>query len=110
MRVRCLWSSLLSISMAMLCACPPQKESAAPPPPPPPPAATLTGVSPRTLSNATAQPLLVFGSGFTASMHLRLGAPFGLEIPLIADDATHAHAKLPATLTLDPETSEATAP
>lgn len=71
-----------------------------------PAAATLTGVSPRTTSNQFATPLLLFGRGFASGQKLRLGAPFGTEIPLHVDDDGHASAVLPAGLALPAETTE----
>jgi hypothetical protein len=69
----------------------------------------LTGVSPRTISNASAQPLLLFGT-FTPTMTLHVGPPFDLDVPLhlAAQTNTLASALLPATLSLPPEQVEAT--
>ena len=61
-------------------------------------AVSIAGISPRTVSNQTATPLLVFGRGFAAGQKLRLGAPFGVELALGVDDAEHAHALFPAGL------------
>lgn len=102
-------TSALVVTLAVLgAACPTAKDS--PPVDAGPPAASLTGVSPRTTSNQFATPLLLFGRGFAPGQKLRLGAPFGTEIPLTVDDDGHASAVLPAGLTLPPETTEAEAP
>lgn len=74
--------------------------------PPAPPSTTLSGVGPRTTSNQFATPLLVYGRGLEPGQRLRLGAPFGREIPLVVDDATHGHAIVPAGLPIAPETAE----
>jgi sugar lactone lactonase YvrE len=76
----------------------------------PEPASTLTGVSPRTVSNQTAQPLLVFGKGFADGMKLRLGPPFGRDLPLALVDETFASVVLPRDLTLPPSQPEVQVP
>jgi hypothetical protein len=70
----------------------------------------LTGVSPRTVSNETSQPLLFFGRGFQIGQRLHLGAPFDIDIPFIVDDDAHAHGVLPASLAIAGDKSDARAP
>lgn len=94
--------------------------SAAPPPPPravqvaAAPSATpslmLRDLGPRLISNQTAQPLALYGDGFTPGLMLSLGAPFSRELPLVVLDARHAYARLPADLTLSRELIQAQVP
>ncbi len=88
--------------------CHPAKR-AAPDAGPPPAAVTLTGVGPRSTSNETDEPLLLYGRGLRAGLKLHLGAPFERDLPLVVEDATHAHALLPAGLKLPDAAAEATA-
>ena len=70
----------------------------------------ITGISPRTLSNETTTPLLVFGRGLLAGHALRLGAPYQLNLELIIDDAGNAHALMPAGLTVAEHAAEVSVP
>lgn len=67
---------------------------------------TITGISPRTVSNQTSTPLLVFGRGLAAGQKLRLGAPFGQELPLGIDDDGSAHVVIPAGLAIAASAAE----
>lgn len=68
---------------------------------------SITGLSPRSTSNAFATPLLVFGRGLAAGQRLRLGAPCSMEVPLVVDDVLHAHALVPAGLQIPAAATEA---
>lgn len=69
---------------------------------------TLTGVSPRTLSNDTSQPLFLWGRGFRAGLRVRLGSPFERELPLAVVDDTCGSVRLPADVVLPSTMAEAT--
>ncbi|HUM12303.1 MAG TPA: MtsA protein [Myxococcaceae bacterium] len=73
------------------------------------PAPRLTDVGPRVVSNQTTQPLSIYGENLRRGMTLRLAAPFERTVPLTVVDSGHAHARLPADLTLPPETVQVTA-
>lgn len=69
----------------------------------------LTDVGPRVVSNQTTQPLSIYGENLRPGMTLRLAAPFERTVPLTVVDPGHAHARLPADLTLPPQTVQVTA-
>jgi hypothetical protein len=73
------------------------------------PEAALADVGPRVVSNQTAQPISLYGTHFRRGMRLRLGPPFDRTVPVTVVDEGHAHARLPADLTLPPETIQVTA-
>ena len=68
----------------------------------------LVDVGPRIVSNQTAQPLSLQGANFRRGMRLRVGPPFERTVPIAVVDTTHAYARLPADLTLPPETPQVT--
>jgi DNA-binding beta-propeller fold protein YncE len=70
----------------------------------------LHGVSPRTIGNDTANPLLVFGEGLVPGMKLRLGAPFERELPLDVLSDEVASCLAPDDLHLDPSVVEVRVP
>ncbi|HEY4222738.1 MAG TPA: MtsA protein, partial [Myxococcota bacterium] len=70
----------------------------------------LRGISPRSMSNETAQPLLLFGRGFSPTQKLHAGAPVDRDLALVIDDGTHAHALLPAGIALPPSATEVAVP
>jgi hypothetical protein len=69
----------------------------------------LADVGPRVVSNQTGQPLSLYGAHFRRGMRLRIGPPFDRLVPLTIVDGEHAHARLPADLTLPAETAQVTA-
>ncbi|MGZ6078743.1 MAG: MtsA protein [Myxococcaceae bacterium] len=72
------------------------------------PEGRLIDVGPRVVSNQTAQPISLYGENLRAEMKLRLAAPFDRTVPITVVDARHAYARLPADLTLQPETAQVT--
>ncbi len=72
------------------------------------PQARLVDVGPRVVSNQTGQPVALYGENFRQGMKLRLAAPFDRTVPMTVVDAGHAYARLPADLTLPPETAQVT--
>jgi DNA-binding beta-propeller fold protein YncE len=61
-----------------------------------PPEVRLDDVGPRVVSNQTAQPLALYGKGFSAAQRLWVGPPYGLDLPLTVVDERHAYVRLPA--------------
>jgi DNA-binding beta-propeller fold protein YncE len=74
--------------------------------PPPTVVVSLTGVSPRTVSNDTSQPLLVWGRGLRAGLRVSVGAPFQRDLPLAVVDDTFGSIRLPADLAVPAQTAE----
>ncbi|MGC4116128.1 MAG: MtsA protein [Myxococcales bacterium] len=70
----------------------------------------LTGVSPRSTSNETAQPLLLFGRSLKAAKKLHLGAPFNRDVPLEVVDNGFAAARLPSDLAMPSNMVEVSVP
>jgi len=68
----------------------------------------LTDVGPRMVSNQTSQPISLYGEALRRGTNLRLGPPFDRTVPMTVVDARHAFARLPADLTLPPETAQVT--
>ncbi len=81
-----------------------QRPSPKPPPPggSPPPSAHLLDVGPRLVTDETAAPIAVYGEGLATGMKLWLGAPLGVDLPLVAVDPGHAYGRLPPALAIDP--------
>jgi mono/diheme cytochrome c family protein len=68
------------------------------------------GTSPRTTSNESAEPLLLFGFGFAAGQRIHLGAPFERDLPIAVVDDKLASVRLPNDLVLPGQEVEATVP
>jgi hypothetical protein len=69
---------------------------------------SVTGVSPRTISNDTSQPVLVWGRGLRPGLLARLGPPVGRDLPIAVVDDTFGSLRLPDDLALPPDIAEVT--
>ena len=68
------------------------------------PPSRLLDVGPRMVSNQTSQPLQLVGENLRAGLKLHLSAPFSRTVPMTVVDARHAYARIPAGLTIAPDT------
>src|SRR5262249_24502887 len=68
------------------------------------PPARLLDVGPRMVSNQTSQPLQLLGENLRPGLKLHLSAPFSRTVPMTVVDARHAYARIPADLTIAPDT------
>jgi len=68
--------------------------------PPSAPAAKLSSVGPRLISNQTSQPIAIVADALDAQSKLVLGPPINQAFAIVAVDARHGYARLPANLEL----------
>jgi hypothetical protein len=63
---------------------------------------SVTGVSPRTISNDTSQPVLVWGRGLRPGLLARLGPPLERHLPLTVVDDSFGSLRLPDDVATPP--------